>query len=158
MKKFNVIVCASLLSAAFGAQSQTLCADGEDSVFSCEIGKKILSICGSKDLDHEKGWMQYRFGTSEKLDLIYPEKNEHPKKHFKSNRLYSSVEQSLIQELQFKRSNTEYAVYTQEIKGKKEAGVVVTVNKKDTTLKCKSLKGTSDFSSRVVELGLDQVE
>ncbi len=158
MKKFKVVICGALLSAAFGAQGQTLCAEGEANLFSCEIGKKILSICGSKDLDHEKGWMQYRFGTSEKLDLIYPEKNEHPKKHFKSNRLYSSAEQSLIQELQFKRSNTEYAVYTQDIKGKREAGVTVTANKKDTTLKCKNLKGTADFSSKVDELGLDPVE
>ena len=36
MQKFKVMVCAALLSAAFGAQSQTLCTDGEASVFSCE--------------------------------------------------------------------------------------------------------------------------
>ena len=153
----NIIFSVFFLTS-IGVQAQTLCAPEEMNILSCEVGKKILSVCGSKDLDEEKGWMQYRFGTNEKLDLVYPEKNEHPKKAFKSNRLYSSVEQSLIQELQFKKSNTSYTVYTQEIKGKKEAGIVVTINSKDTYLKCKSLKGTSDFSMKIMELNLDQTD
>jgi len=158
MNKIRLYIYLVLLCASAGAQSQTLCAEGELNVFSCELGKKILSVCGSKDLDHEKGWLQYRIGTSEKLDLVYPEKNEHPKKFFKSNRLYSSAEQSLIQELQFKKSNTAYTVYTQEIKGKKEAGVSVTINAKDIYLKCKNLKDTADFSTKIEELSLDQVQ
>lgn len=153
----NIIFTAIFLST-IGAQAQTLCAPEEMNILSCEVGKKILSVCGSKDLDSDKGWMQYRFGTLEKLDMVYPEKNEHPKKSFKSNRLYSSAEQSLIQELQFKKSNTAYTVYTQDIKGKKEAGVTVTINSKDIYLKCKSLKGTVEFNMKIDELSLDQID
>jgi hypothetical protein len=152
------IVLATFFFVSIGAQGGTLCSPGETNIFSCEIGKKILSVCGSADLDSDKGWMQYRFGNLEKLDLIHPEKKEHPKKEFKSNRLFSSVEQSLVQELQFKRSNTAYTVYTQDIKGKKEAGVVVTLNLKDINLKCKNLNGTVDFDMKIEELGLDQID
>ncbi|MEN9689048.1 MAG: hypothetical protein RI998_1045 [Pseudomonadota bacterium] len=150
-------IFAVFLLTSLGVQAQTLCAAEEMNLFSCDIGKKVLSVCGSKDLSAEQGWMEYRFGTSEKLEMVYPEKRAHPQKTFKANRLYSSVEQSLIQELQFKKSNTTYTVYTQEIKGKKEAGVMVTTSK-DVTLKCKSLKGTSDFNMLLNELNLDQVE
>jgi len=152
------IVFTALFLTSIGVQAQTLCVPEEMNILSCEVGKKILSVCGSKDLDSEKGWMQYRFGTPEKLDMVYPEKNEHPKKSFKSNRLYSSAEQSLIQELQFKKSNTAYTVYTQDIKGKREAGVTVTIKSKDTYLKCKSLKGTTDFNMKIDELNLDQID
>lgn len=152
------MIYLAVLLVSSGVQSQTHCNDTEINIFSCEIGKKILSVCGSKDLDDVKGTMQYRFGTAEKLDLLYPDKNEHPKKFFKSNRLYSSVEQSLIQELQFKKSNTIYTVYTQEIKGKKEAGVFVTMNSKDIYLKCKNLRDTTDFSMKIDVLSLDQVD
>lgn len=155
---FKKIIYLAFILASSSVHSQTHCNDTETNLFSCEIGKKTLSVCGSKDLDEVKGSMQYRFGTSEKLDLVYPEKNEHPKKFFRSNRLYSSAEQSLIQELQFKKSNTAYTVYTQDIKGKLEAGVVVTTNKKDISLKCKSLNGTTDFTTKVNELNLDPIE
>ncbi len=152
------ILFTTLFLTSIGAQAQTLCVPEEMNILSCEIGKKILSVCGSKDLDSEKGWMQYRFGTPEKLDMVYPEKNVHPKKSFKSNRLYSSAEQSLIQELQFRKSDTAYTVYTQDVKGKKEAGVTVTIKSKDTYLKCKSLKGTTDFYMKIDELSLDQID
>lgn len=155
---FKKITYLAILLASANAQSQTHCNDSEINIFSCEIGKKVLSVCGSKDLDDDKGAMQYRFGALDKLDLVYPDKSEHPKKYFKSNRLYSSVEQSLIQELQFKKSNTTYTVYTQEIKGKKEAGIVVNVNSKDIYLKCKNLKDTTDFSMTIDSLNLDQVD
>jgi hypothetical protein len=138
--------CTLSVLMATAAQAQSLCAASEKSLFSCEIGKKILSVCASKDLAENKGTLQYRFGTPEKLDLAYPEKADHPKKHFTGNRLYSSAENSLILELEFKRGTTRYTVFTQELRGKKSAGVTVNVNGKDTELKCKSPKGTEDFS------------
>jgi hypothetical protein len=128
------------------AQAQSLCTTAEKSLFSCEIGRKVLSVCASKDLDENKGTLQYRYGTTDKLDLAYPEKAEHPKKHFTVNRLYSSAEGSLILELEFKRGTTTYTVFTQDLKGKKSAGVTVNVNGKDTELKCKATKGTENFS------------
>ena len=156
IKTFGVGVLFALLSSfAPAALSQTHCSAAERSIFSCEIGRKVLSLCSSPDLDETKGWLQYRFGTLDKLELVFPEGREHPKKHFRSLRNYSSVEQALIQELGFKKGNTGYTVYREDVKGKKEAGVYVTVNGKDTYLKCKSPKGTEDFVMKVDELDLD---
>lgn len=142
----GLAACTLSVFVATSAQAQSLCTANEKSLFSCEIGRKVLSVCASKDLDENKGTLQYRFGTADKLDLAYPEKADHPKKHFTGNRLYSSVENSLIIELEFKRGTTRYTVFTQELKGKKAAGVTVNINGKDTELKCKSTKGTEDFS------------
>ncbi len=151
MRRHAFYSAASALALTFialpSAQAQSLCSAAEKSLFSCEIGRKVLSVCASKDLDEKKGTLQYRFGTPDKLDLAYPEKAEHPKKYFTSNRLYSSVEGSLIIELGFKRGSTAYTVFTQDVRGKKSAGVTVTVNGKDTELKCKSTKGTEDFDA-----------
>ena len=124
IKTFGMGVLFALLSSfAPAALSQTHCSAAERSIFSCEIGRKVLSLCSSPDLDDTKGWLQYRFGTLDKLDLVFPEGREHPKKHFRSLRNYSSVEQALIQELGFKKGNTGYTVYREDVKGKKEAGV-----------------------------------
>ena len=151
------VVALVFLASLFApmATAQTHCSAAERSIFSCEIGRKVLSLCSSPDLDESKGWLQYRFGALDKLDLVFPEKPEHPKKHFRSVRNYSSAEQVLIQELGFKKGSTGYTVYREETKGKKEAGVYVTVNGKDTYLKCKSPKGTEEFDMKVNELDLE---
>ena len=144
------------LLGATAAQAQGLCNASEKSLFTCEIGKKTLSVCASKDLDNAKGVMQYRFGTAEKMDLAYPEKLDHPSKHFTANRLYSSAESSLIMELGFKRGTISYTVYTEDIRGKKGAGVTVNIKGKDTDLKCRDVKGTAGFDSAVSELNLPE--
>ncbi len=159
MKKVSCIAatCTALaILAAPAAQAQSLSAPGEKNLFSCEVGKKVLSVCGSKDLDSVKGVMQYRFGTPEKIELAHPEKPEHPAKHFTANRLYSSAESSLIMELGFKRGAIGYTVYTEEIRGKKGAGVTVNIKGKDTELKCKDVKGTASFASEITDLNLPE--
>lgn len=75
-----------LLSVSFlvvchaGAIAETLCSSGEDSYFSCKIkGKeKIVSICGSKDLSKERGYLQYRFGVPGKIEFEYHDKDTRP--------------------------------------------------------------------------------
>lgn len=140
------------------ALAQSLCSPSEKVLFSCEIGRKVLSVCGSRDLDDTQGVMQYRFGTPDKLDLAYPEKPTHPSKAFKSNRLYSAVEQALIMELSFKRGDVTYTVYREDIRGKAGAGVTVNIKGKDTDLKCKDTKGSASFVSAIDSLNLPQAE
>lgn len=154
MKKTALILSFCITG---GAQAQTHCSSSEMTIFNCEVGKKILSVCASADLDDTKGWMQYRFGAPDKIDLTYPETKAHPKKFFQSNRTYSSVENALIQELKFQNGKVAYTVYREEIKGKKEAGVSVNINAKETYLKCKNLKGTENFISKIDELRLDGI-
>ncbi len=153
---FKKLAFLFVISATGLTNAQTLCNPDEESVFDCDIGRKTLSVCTSKDLDDSKGWLQYRFGTNEKIDLSYPEVKAHPKKHFQFNRVYSAVENVMIGELRFKNGATQYTVYREDAKGKSEAGVYVTIKAKDTYLKCKNTKNTQNFTFRMTELGLDE--
>lgn len=63
----------------------TLCIEGEDIYFSCPIlnKKKILSVCGAGNKSPLNGYVQYRYGTLDKLDFQYPGKLVAPKGIFK---------------------------------------------------------------------------
>jgi hypothetical protein len=55
-------------------QPNTLCAKGERIIFSCPVKRpaKIVSLCASKDLASDHGYLQYRFGVPGKIELEYP--------------------------------------------------------------------------------------
>src|SRR5256886_14959274 len=55
-------------------QPNTLCDRNERVIFSCPIKRpaKIVSICASKDLTSERGYLQYRFGLPGKIELEFP--------------------------------------------------------------------------------------
>jgi hypothetical protein len=55
-------------------QPVTLCAKDERIVFSCPVKKpaKIVSVCASKDLTSDRGYLQYRFGLPGKIELEFP--------------------------------------------------------------------------------------
>ena len=55
-------------------QTNTLCARDERVIFSCPVKKpaKIVSICAAKDLTSNRGYLQYRFGLPEKIELEFP--------------------------------------------------------------------------------------
>jgi hypothetical protein len=76
------IVAASLTACtAFGpaaAAPVTQCRASETIVFSCSTGSQILSICASKDLSKNAGYMQYRYGPAGKPQLVFPETLRHP--------------------------------------------------------------------------------
>jgi hypothetical protein len=52
----------------------TLCAGDERVIFSCPVKKpaKIVSLCASKDVTNERGYLQYRFGLPGKVELEFP--------------------------------------------------------------------------------------
>jgi hypothetical protein len=50
----------------------TLCHTDETVVFSCATGTHFLSICASPNLSKEAGYLQYRYGSKDKLELVYP--------------------------------------------------------------------------------------
>jgi len=52
-------------------QPNTLCTTGEQSIFTCFTGKKTASLCIKESRNDL--FAQYRYGTSKKLDLAYPE-------------------------------------------------------------------------------------
>src|ERR1044071_2779627 len=60
----------------------SLCARTEQIIFSCLTKRsgssspttpaKIVSLCASRDLDKERGYLQYRYGLPGKVELEFP--------------------------------------------------------------------------------------
>lgn len=138
--------------------AQTLCSKEELQIFNCTVGVKIISICGSTTSDHDRDWLEYRSGTKNGIDLIYPEERSHPKNYFRFQRLYSSVESSVLEEVQFKRNSVSYTIYKHEIKGKIKSGLYIEDGAKINHLACKRSNGLANFSSTIGALGLDPIE
>lgn len=74
---FAFIVVANIQSAANAADpggEETLCNEGEEVYFSCELEgvHKIASICATNNVSPTDGYVQYRYGTRSKLDFKYP--------------------------------------------------------------------------------------
>src|SRR6266480_5829555 len=69
------IVAGSINAGVPGQlQSNSLCTKDERVVFSCPVKRpaKIVSVCASKDLTSEHGYLQYRFGLPGKIELEFP--------------------------------------------------------------------------------------
>ena len=80
-----VLALASLSAGSSGVRTadaiqtnnlrpNTLCATNERIIFSCPVKRpaKFVSLCASKDLTSESGYVQYRFGLPGKIELEYP--------------------------------------------------------------------------------------
>ncbi len=66
---------------------KSLCSADEQTIWSCTTVKnKIASVCASKDLTEDKGYVQYRFGLLRKIELEFPKKREESQKAFKYSR------------------------------------------------------------------------
>ena len=57
-------------SITLGAES--LCRKDEINFSSCSVGKKTASFCVSRGANTELAYIQYRFGTSGKVELVVP--------------------------------------------------------------------------------------
>src|SRR5262245_35059347 len=78
---------SGLRSAEFsqrGYQANSLCAAQEPIIFSCVVRRsaKIVSLCGSKNLTKENGYLQYRFGVPDKIELEFPRTQTHTQEQF----------------------------------------------------------------------------
>lgn len=82
MKKRLLFTFALIASSSAFAAEATHCAADEKIVFSCSMGKKVASVCASKDAAKDKGYVQYRFGAIGKPEMTYPEKKEPANKNF----------------------------------------------------------------------------
>lgn len=97
--------------ATVHAQSLTLCDGDENTIFSCQTGKKIVSLCASANLSASSGYLQYRFGSGKtRVELEYPKSKEHPKGNFLfGDAAYGA--RSSATNLQFSIGRYTYTVY-----------------------------------------------
>ena len=65
-------------------QPNSLCAKDERIIFSCPIKRpaKIVSVCASKDLTSDRGYIQYRFGLPAKVELEFPKERNGSQQKF----------------------------------------------------------------------------
>jgi hypothetical protein len=104
----------------------TLCDADEVVYLSCSIGKKLLSVCGSKQLTNESGYLRYLFGESGKTpELVYPREQIHPSKAFRRNEPLTSAKAGAMA-LAFDISSFTYNVFsTRSAFGYNGAGIIV---------------------------------
>lgn len=125
------------------AQTQTgsLCESTEKIVFSCTVGKaaKIVSLCSSKELTKDRGYLQYRFGLPGKIELEFPKQREQTQQAFKYSHYFrAQFDQT---EISFTSDAYEYAIFDdyngEQKPAQHDQGIRITPpNGKETTLTC----------------------
>jgi hypothetical protein len=133
-------------------QPNTLCAKDERVIFSCPLRRpsKIVSVCASKDLTKEKGYLQYRFGLPGKIELEFPKERQGSQAKFEYTHYFRA--QFDLTEINFTVDGVNYSVFD-DYNGEEKPAVSeqgVSVNKpgtgaKETRFVCR-VKPKADFS------------
>jgi hypothetical protein len=102
------------IGAVVGIQAETdsHCIKTESVIFSCQIkdSDKIFSLCASKDISDTSGYIQYRFGRLNKVELTFPNDRLHSQKRF----LYRHYFRSQVDrvEIAFVNHGEKYTIYS----------------------------------------------
>ena len=124
-------------------QAGSLCEKDEKIVFSCPIRRpaKIVSLCSSKELTKERGYLQYRFGLPGKIELEFPKQREQTQSAFKYSHYFrAQFDQT---EISFTSGGYEYAIFDdyngEQKPARTDQGVRITPpnNGKEVTLNCR---------------------
>lgn len=109
---------------ATAGRAPSLCASDEEVIFACSTGSKIVSVCASRDLSDQAGWLQYRFGPPGSPELVHPQEKSHPRAFVQAGTWTFSGGGGAF--LRFLKSPYAYTVYTAIGRGWGEkAGVAV---------------------------------
>jgi hypothetical protein len=132
-------------------QPNTLCAKNERVIFSCPVKRpaKIVSVCASKDLTSEHGYLQYRFGLPGKIELEFPKDRTGTQEKFHYTHYFRA--QFDLTEINFTIDGYEYQVFDDYNGEEKPAissqGVSVTApgKPKEVSFVCRA-KPKADYS------------
>jgi hypothetical protein len=103
--KFRFVIVAVLFGCT-RLSAAGLCLTGEETYFSCEIrgSRKNVSVCGGT------GWLQYRFGTTNHIELTFPSEREGSLRRFQgASRIHKAADVA-AEFLMFQRGGIEYSV------------------------------------------------
>jgi hypothetical protein len=134
------------------AETKTLCAADERVIFSCVLRQpaKIVSMCASKDLTNEKGYLQYRFGMPEKIELEFPQDRTNTQRQFEYSHYFRARVD--MTEINFTVNGVSYSVFDdyngEEKPEVSEQGVSINwpgTNKKEVRYFCSS-KPKADYA------------
>src|SRR6202795_1619527 len=142
-------------------QPNSLCAKDERVIFSCPVKRpaKIVSVCGSKDLTSDRGYLQYRFGLPGKIELEYPKDRQGTQQKFRYSHYFRA--QFDMTEIGFAIDGYEYSVFNDYNGEEKPAissqGVSVTApgKPKEVSFVCRT-KPKADYNDLQAVLPSDQ--
>ena len=148
-------------STARALQANTLCAKTERVIFSCVLRRpaKIVSVCASKDLTRETGYLQYRFGSTAKIELEYPKDRSDTQQKFE----YTHYMRALVDlnEINFSVDGVDYSIVDDYNGEEKPAQSIegITINwpgtsKKEVRYTCRT-KPKADYSDLQAVLSPD---
>lgn len=133
-------------------ETKTLCAADERVIFSCVLRQpaKIVSMCASKDLTNDKGYLQYRFGMTGKIELEFPQDRTNTQQQFEYSHYFRARVD--MTEINFTVNGVSYSVFDdyngEEKPEVSEQGVSINwpgTNKKEVRHLCSS-KPKADYA------------
>ena len=140
----SLFLCGLVISATSASQLQpaSLCESTEKIVFNCTVGKasKLVSLCSSKVLTKDQGYLQYRFGLPGKIELEFPKQREQTQSAFKYSHYFrAQFDQT---EISFTSDGYEYAIFDdyngEQKPAQRDQGIRITSpGGKETTLNCR---------------------
>ena len=147
----GALTSSTAASQRAGLQIGTLCAKDERVIFSCPIKRplKIVSLCASKDLASDRGYLQYRFGLPAKIELEFPKERTATQQKFQYSHYFRA--QVDMTEIGFNINGYQYQI-TDDYNGEEKPaqtvqGVTVTApgKPKDVSLACR-IKPKADYA------------
>jgi hypothetical protein len=125
--KFFLALCVMSAAVSANAQIASHCRDTEKTIWACRAGTKIYSLCASSDLSRSGGYLQYRAGRPNAVEMRFPAITVHPSQVFKFGLLAHGAS------LSFNNGQYSYNIL-QEAKG--DAGISVIGPSKSATINC----------------------
>lgn len=160
-------ICLLCISTGTGVAAEkphvapTLCGKEEKVYFSCGIGKKTVSLCGSPVVDEKSGYLQYRFGlVGKNPDLTYPQSRVHPRGYFR-NYFEPIAAQTFSYEIGFDKDDYSYRIFGYTAARASSLGWGVFVKKKGERTKilsCTSPKVHIDKTALLILYDRDLIE
>ena len=91
-------------------RANSLCLMDEHIIFSCAVKRtgKIISLCASKDLAKERGYLQYRFGLPGRVELEFPKSRTGTQQQFRYSHYFRA--QVDLTEISFSINGYQYQV------------------------------------------------
>lgn len=133
-------------------QPNTLCAKDERVIFACMLKRpaKIVSLCASKDLTSETGYLQYRFGLPRKIELEFPKDKLRTQENFEYTHYFRARFE--LNEISFTVDGVDYSVFN-DYNGEEKPEVIeqgISINqpgtgKKEVRYNCRT-KPKADYT------------
>ena len=119
---------------------KSLCQSKEQVIWNCTTTKnKIASVCASKVVTDEKGYVQYRFGTSGKIELELPKSQTNSQNFFRYSRYTRPLVTMLT--LTFENNGFSYEIHDDDNSEEKPpiraASIDVTNGDKSSSITCR---------------------